>query len=267
MPTRPGSRNDFLRDPSLPFLESRESSINGRPFGLHAHDTYSVSVVEGGSTFLQCRDAMWLAGPGSAVFLPPGEPHACNPQPGGPLRYHKHYIDRAWLEDRLPGLPRALDHRQPAILDDPALARAFARFHRSPPGEHRLPLLLLALERLFAGHHATPVQGGKPRAQRRAALQAARILASRPAERIPLAQLATSCGVSPCHLPRIFRETHATTPHAYANQLRVDLAKQLLSQGKPIAEVAAEAGFADQSHLNRVFRRYAGATPREYQGR
>ena len=79
-----------------------------------------------------------------------------------------------------------------------------------------------------------------------------------------MAELAHACGVSPTHLPRVFRQSHGLTPLAYQNQLRVELAKRLLAEGVPIARVSAEAGFADQSHLNRVFRRYAGATPRQY---
>ena len=79
-----------------------------------------------------------------------------------------------------------------------------------------------------------------------------------------MAGLAQACGVSPTHLPRIFRQTLGLTPLAYQNQLRVELAKRLLASGTPIAQTAAQAGFADQSHLNRVFRRYAGATPRQY---
>lgn len=268
MSKRPASSSAFLRDPDLPFLESRDSRISGSPFGLHAHGTYSVAVVAGGSTLMECRGGRWPAGPGCVVFLPPGEPHACNPRPGEPLRYRMHYIDRAWLEERLHALPRTLDHRAPALLDDPALAASFHRFalalDAGADAEAKTALFLGALERLFACPRAVPIREGGPRAGRRAAHKAAGILAERPAERIPLAQLARACGVSPCHLPRIFRETHAMTPRAYANQLRVELAKRLLAQGRPIAQVAAEAGFADQSHLNRVFRRYAGATPREY---
>ena len=260
MPPRPASTSAFLRDPDLPFLESRDSRISGSPFGLHAHGTYSVAVVAHGATLMECRGGRWPAGPGCVVFLPPGEPHACNPRPGEPLCYRMHYIDRAWLEDRLHTLPRALDHRTPAILDDPALAESFHRFAQAldagadADADAKNALFLAAMERLFACTRAVPLRGGGPRAGRRAAQMAARILAARPAERIPLAQLARACGVSPCHLPRIFRETHAMTPRAYANQLRVELAKRLLAQGRPIAQVAAEAGRSEERRVGKECR-------------
>ena len=100
MDDAPRSHTAFLRDPDLPFVESRDTRIAGAPFGTHTHETYAVSVVQEGSTLLGCRGGKWLMGPGSAVFLPPGEPHACNPQPGQTLKYRKFYLGREWFEER-----------------------------------------------------------------------------------------------------------------------------------------------------------------------
>ena len=51
------------------------------------------------------------------------------------------------------------------------------------------------------------------------------------------------------------------TPHAYLIQSRARLARAMLASGLPIADAAAEAGFADQSHLTRAFARQFGITP------
>lgn len=269
MATTPKSRTTFRRDPDLPFLESRDSRIAGSPFGPHTHETYAVSVVEEGATLLGCRGGKWLMGPGSAVFLPPGEPHACNPRPGQTLKYRKFYLEREWFEGRLKeAADRSLDPAAPAILDDGDTVRAFLRVglaqDEGASGAEKLALLQKALDGLFAGRDGVRLTGGAPKAERRAATLAARMIAARPQERITLAEMAAACGVSACHLPRVFRQAYGMTPHAYQNQQRVELAKRMLAGGTPIAQVSAEAGFADQSHLNRVFRRYAGATPRQY---
>ncbi len=54
------------------------------------------------------------------------------------------------------------------------------------------------------------------------------------------------------------------SPHAFRLLARLNRARQMLRAGDPIAAVAADAGFADQSHLTRLFRRTCGTTPGVY---
>lgn len=267
----PRCANTFTRDPDLPFLESRDSRIQGAPFGLHTHETFSVAVVEEGSTMMDCRGGRWPAGPGTLVFLPPGEPHACNPDPGAQLKYRKFYFDPDWFRPRLEGagaVPGGLDAGGPALVDDEGAARAFSRFAQAQDAKAgaaaKLALLEEALGLLLRSPRATAVCGQSARAERLAALDAARLIAQDPAHGVPLRETARAVGVSPCHLPRIFRLVLGVTPGAYRAQKRVELAKRLLADGATIASAAAESGFTDQSHLNRAFRRYAGATPGQY---
>jgi AraC family transcriptional regulator len=71
--------------------------------------------------------------------------------------------------------------------------------------------------------------------------------------------------VHPVHLTRLFRQSLRTTPGAYQRRLRVEwVARQLRGTSVPIAALAAQAGFTDQSHLGRVFRTMTGATPAAY---
>src|ERR1700722_3331383 len=63
---------------------------------------------------------------------------------------------------------------------------------------------------------------------------------------------------------RAFRRELGVTPHAYLIAVRTDRAASLLLRGGSIAETAAEAGFADQSHLSRHLKKRYGATPREF---
>jgi AraC-like DNA-binding protein len=60
---------------------------------------------------------------------------------------------------------------------------------------------------------------------------------------------------------RSFRKEYGLPPHAYANQLKLIAAKRKLQAGLPPAEVAADVGFYDQSHLTRVFKRAFDLTP------
>ena len=82
---------------------------------------------------------------------------------------------------------------------------------------------------------------------------------------IQLGEVAREAGVHPDHLARVFGQTHRMTIGEYLRQLRVDAAAtKLLSSEASIAEVADATGFADQSHLTRIFKRIKGVTPGRY---
>jgi AraC family transcriptional regulator len=77
-----------------------------------------------------------------------------------------------------------------------------------------------------------------------------------------LSALSASVGLSKPHFVRVFRRTAGTSPHRYVMQKRVERAYELIvSSQLPLVDVAAEAGFASQSHLNRMFQKAYGTTP------
>ncbi len=83
--------------------------------------------------------------------------------------------------------------------------------------------------------------------------------------RVTLAELAESAGVHPVYLARSFRERYGVSVGEYVRRLRLDwAAAQLTASETPVAVVAAEAGFADQSHFTRAFKRHTGLTPGRY---
>lgn len=76
--------------------------------------------------------------------------------------------------------------------------------------------------------------------------------------------IAAGFGQSREGFSRMVRRKLGVSPHAFRVLARLNLARQLLRQGKPVAAVAADTGFADQSHLTRLFRRTFGTTPGIY---
>ena len=82
---------------------------------------------------------------------------------------------------------------------------------------------------------------------------------------LPLRSMAHLAGFSPWHLVRCFKEATGMTPHAYLLVSRLSLGRRLLIMGQPIAEAAFQAGFADQSHFSRLFKKHHGLTPRAFQ--
>lgn len=81
---------------------------------------------------------------------------------------------------------------------------------------------------------------------------------------VSLEELSQISGVSRFHLLRSFRREVGMPPHAYQIQLRLSVARQLLRSGWSVADTAAHAGFSDQSHFTRLFKRFWGITPKVY---
>ena len=82
---------------------------------------------------------------------------------------------------------------------------------------------------------------------------------------LSLEALARQIGFSPYHFSRLFRQTTGESPHQFVVRQRIERAQQLLEKADlPLAHIALESGFANQSHLSQTFKRYLGLTPRAY---
>ena len=79
---------------------------------------------------------------------------------------------------------------------------------------------------------------------------------------LSVGEIAKEVGFSTYYFARSFREAFAITPHKFIQSLRVERAKhRIASTNDPLAQIAVECGFSDQSHMNRVFKRIMGITP------
>ncbi|PYL83726.1 MAG: hypothetical protein DMF17_12560, partial [Verrucomicrobia bacterium] len=84
-------------------------------------------------------------------------------------------------------------------------------------------------------------------------------------DRLMIKDIARAAGVHPVYLGQVFRRQFGETIGAYVNRLRIRAAAdQLSSTDAPLADVAFEYGFCDQSHFQRVFKRLSGRTPTEF---
>jgi AraC-like DNA-binding protein len=81
---------------------------------------------------------------------------------------------------------------------------------------------------------------------------------------LKLEEICAAADLSPSYLIRAFKHKYGMTPHAYLMNCRIELSRSQLRRGRPIAEVALAAGFADQAHLQRSFKKFVAATPGQY---
>jgi AraC family transcriptional regulator len=81
-------------------------------------------------------------------------------------------------------------------------------------------------------------------------------------EQIEVAARAKLAGRSSFHFYRVFARSVGMTPHRYVVHLRLQAAIERVRQGRTgLAEIAADTGFSDQSHLSRWVRRVHGVAP------
>jgi AraC-like DNA-binding protein len=83
---------------------------------------------------------------------------------------------------------------------------------------------------------------------------------------LKLEDICEAAQLSPSYLIRSFKQHYGMTPHAFLLNRRIQFAQDQLRSGRLIADVALEAGFADQAHFQRVFKQHLAATPGQYRG-
>ena len=95
--------------------------------------------------------------------------------------------------------------------------------------------------------------------------QARDILHEKFADSMTLAEIAETLGVHPVHLANAFRTEYHCTVGDYRRRLRIDFARrEICKPNSSLAQVALAAGFANQAHFSRVFKRLTGMTPAKY---
>ena len=172
------------------------------------------------------------------------------------------------LEDQI-GVPGAFDFRDllpPDAQSGPLLgaARRVVEQSRRPETALARDSGLLALAVAVARAGGT-TRDPDPRREHGPVRRVRRVLSERPQDVHRLADLAALAGLNPRYLIAAFRDEVGVTPHQYQLAVRVRASKDQLAGGRPVGDVAADLGFADQSHFTRVFRQHVRTTPGRFQ--
>ena len=261
----------FRRVAALEGLEVLRADFGRYRFPAHAHDRDVISVIARGAHTVERGGSKIVADQGSVVMMPRGWVHAGGHGPGAGWQILTLYLPERLLGDaagELAGPPAQSGGMPERVTKDlrlrQALMQLHAAFDRSEAegadllGQHErlLDVLAYALRCYGPASDLRPL-GAEPRAVRRVR----DYLHAHWAETVSLAELSAVAGLSPFRLTRLFKAAAGLPPHAYQIQLRITQAQELLRAGRPIAEVALDCGFADQSHLTRAFKRNLGFTP------
>ncbi|MDX8466607.1 AraC family transcriptional regulator [Mesorhizobium sp. VK23B] len=242
-------------------LERIEARFHGNAFDLHRHDTYAIGVTLDGVQRFHYRGAVQHSLPGQVIVLHPDELHDGGAGTEDGLRYRILYLEPSLLLDCLNGAP--LPFVRDAVVNDPTL-RGTLLSALAPLDEELDDLFVAAfiaqLAQQLKRHAGQPAKPTGTVAWRAAAL--ARDYLEENAERpVRSDELEAITGLDRYALSRHFRATYSTSPHRFLVMRRLQRARRMIEAGEPLAETAVAAGFSDQSHFNRHFKKAFGLTP------
>lgn len=239
-----------------------------RSFPRHCHDQFGIGVILDGAQVSASGRGQVEAEAGNVITVNPGEIHDGAPVGGG-RRWSMLYIE----PDRLEALAEGLEDGggiggefTAPVVTDPRIAAVvsamIAAIHRAASSADPLESeerSLLALAPLLgvrnnAGKPSTP-------AGIRRALE---LIDDDPTMPHSLRDLAVAAGISRFQVVRGVARATGFTPHAYLLRRRIELARQRIRDGLTLADAAAASGFADQSHMTRLFTRTFGYSPGAY---
>jgi AraC-like DNA-binding protein len=260
----------FWRDDALEFIEAR-SIEDGRSihYDRHAHATFSIGAITAGSCIYLNGRTRQRVSAGSVVLMNPGDVHACNPIGDERWSYRMLYVDVPWLAAIQQEVGITRDRFLPFLTVATTQRRLFTGLNRlyevlidgeaEALEKHEATVMFMMAAQLSLISRQEP-DTCTPRGIARAA-DFIRENFKRP---LRLREICSAADLSPSYLIRAFKREYGMTPHAYVVNCRIEFSRAQLRKGLPISAVACEAGFADQAHLQRMFKRIVAATPAQY---
>ena len=241
---------------------------SGPAYRRHRHDTYAIGLTLSGVQRFWFRGATHVSLPGEVQVLHPDEPHDGYAGTEAGFGYRLLYVEPAEIFEAIrqmgvpsPALPFVCD----PVVQSPELANAIrtAFVDGAEPLAHddvvlRLAEGLLAAD-LAAARIAKPRRIDVPaiaRARQFLDAETGRIVRSEELERV--------AGLTRFELARQFRIAFGTSPYRYSLMRRLAATRGTLATGRPPADIALDAGFADQAHFTRMFAAAYGMTPARY---
>ncbi|MFI9815106.1 AraC family transcriptional regulator [Saccharothrix variisporea] len=240
-------------------IERMAASLRGVAFAPHRHDTYAVGLTLAGVQAFRYRGSSWHCLPGRWHVLHPDETHDGGAGSEEGLDYRIIYLDPALVQDALGG--RALPFVADPVLEPTPASRAVADWLADidqPLDDVQAVEMTTAVVDMLT-QHARPARSAALDLE--AVRRVRELLVDDPVRRHRVAEFERVAGMDRWAVARQFRAAFGTSPTRFRTLRQLDVARRLIRAGVPLGEVAVAAGFADQSHLTRMFKRAFGLTP------
>lgn len=271
-PTGPNGTDWFRAIASAPGIELFEAWFEGHAYDKHRHDTYAIGLTDLGVQAFDYRGSAQTSTAGKVIVLHPDEVHDGHAGSDEGFGYRMLYVSPVRVFEavrQIAGPAVTLPFVPEAVSFNPRLAGVIeAAFqHGFDPMLEPLAadsLILELAEGLLAGDPSA-VSGSRRRHLDLPALERARLFLDAEHHRVVAStELESVSGLTRYDLARQFRAAFGTSPYRYSLARRLDYARCRLSPEGSLADLALEAGFADQAHFTRMFKSSFGLTPARY---
>ncbi|OWO96178.1 AraC family transcriptional regulator [Rhizobium esperanzae] len=235
-------------------------------FARHTHVQFGIGLVSSGAQKSLSGRGVVEAEAGDIITVNPNEVHD-----GAPIGERRSWRILYFDPEIVTGLSQEIGAGRSEIphpvIRDAAIATRFETLFRAATTGAADGLLCEELLLHLVADVMREGDGSEERPPVPSSIRAARdLIDDDPLADVSLADLSRESGLSRFQLLRGFAKATGLTPHAYLVQARIHLARRLIAEGMPLAEAAFASGFADQSHMTRVFVRKYGLSPRLYAG-
>jgi AraC-like DNA-binding protein len=247
-------------------VELFRARLRGSPFSRHRHDVYAIGVTEEGVQAFGYRGTVEHSLPGQVYVLHPDELHDGRAEGPGLFGYRQIYVTPDRIAAALPaitGRTGPLPFAAP-VIDDPALARVVRTAFTHAAEPLSLDALVLGLAQGLLRLSAVGPGAALPGRVDLAAVERGRDFLRSRLTIVQSGEVEAVTGLDRYQFARQFHAVYGTSPYRYSVMRRLDVARVWIRNGRPLADTATEAGFADQAHFTRTFKAAFGMTPGRY---
>ena len=241
-----------------------QARFSGQAFSPHCHDTYAIGVTLSGVQSFSYRGERRHCLSGQCHFLHPDEIHDGGSGADEGFSYSIVYVDPLLIQEAIGGKPL------PFVADPVVRSRKIAQALLSNALDMEDPIdsvrrvdIAISIAGILEGvsSASASTQG---RLRLASLLRVRDLVAADPQIQHPIQELERVADLDRWSLARQFRSAFGTSPSRFRTMRQLDRARQMMKSGVPLAQAAIDAGFADQSHMSRMFKRAYGLTPAKW---
>jgi len=253
-------------------LEMVETNEHRHSYPYHLHEALEVIWVKSGSALIYCRGKVSTIESGEACVISPNECHGGGCHGKASIEFTSIHIPFN-IVHQFAQLNRrnfnALVYLRPVKIISSGCAgrilpKLISGLKDQCSGQAQREIATQSLEKLLFARSLPRSQVFGMTESHPAVDRVKSIICRNYAETIDIAMLASEVQLNKRYLISLFKFATGITPHQFLIGIRVDHARRLIHSNFALGPAAVETGFADQSHLNRYFKRQWGMTPGAY---
>lgn len=252
---------NYHKSQSFSMLEVKTCSDDLHSYKDHLHQELSIGCIEKGATHLNVNGSDYFIQEKEAVIIYPFVSHRCQPVDIQNWEFTMIYIDGDFCREVLTHMDTGHSIGIKKLGDTEFnKIKSLSRYLKSDESSYSKETELIStLIEIFAFCDIEIKLETDEKINRIKEYLEENFL-----EAIQLGAMEQQFNINKFSLIRSFSKRFNTTPNAYQLQLKINYGRQLLKGSGNIADIAANAGFYDQAHFTREFKKAYGVTPLQY---